>query len=296
MPLLDLPNELLLGVAEYIDRLRDINAFARTNWRLYSVGNGMLYRSDALTGGRALHWAARHGLMQTARLSLAEGVCVDKTYPQRNLRDRIPRTDEQDRWTSLTPLQIAICCKHENVARFLVERGANFKRVCHGPLRKLTLLHVASALGLFALVQLLLEKGAKLHAQDGLQRTPLHYAVKPWRRIPKTPQHVETVRVLIERGAIHTLRDRDGRTPEDLINQDTQLYISSSRKDRSQSIDYNSGLERLVPFKRRRSDGIEQETLRAEKAIKTLLEAKRAVLVVAKWDKDRELRRKTLTL
>ena len=44
MLLLNLPNEILLLIAENLQVEGDINAFARTNNRLYSILNPYLYR------------------------------------------------------------------------------------------------------------------------------------------------------------------------------------------------------------------------------------------------------------
>ena len=72
--LLRLPNELLQCVAENLDLAEHINAFARTNTRLYNLLNRYLYRYDIQQcGSSALLWAARHGQEATARKSLKEG-------------------------------------------------------------------------------------------------------------------------------------------------------------------------------------------------------------------------------
>lgn len=46
MLLLDLPNEILLLIAENLQLEGDINAFARTNDRLYGILNPYLYRHN----------------------------------------------------------------------------------------------------------------------------------------------------------------------------------------------------------------------------------------------------------
>jgi ankyrin repeat protein len=72
--LLRLPNELLQCIAENLEFGEDINAFARTNTRLYNLLNPYLYRYDVQQhGSSALLWAAKHGQEATAQKSLEEG-------------------------------------------------------------------------------------------------------------------------------------------------------------------------------------------------------------------------------
>jgi ankyrin repeat protein len=74
---------------------------------------------------------------------------------------------------SLTPLQVAISQKHEDVACLLVEQGADIMRGYPEPLGKITLLHMASALGLVATILLLVENGTKLSG-SGQVRSDTH--------------------------------------------------------------------------------------------------------------------------
>jgi hypothetical protein len=68
MPLLDLPNELLLKISENLESKRDINAIAQANRRLYCLLDSSLYRYNIQqSGSSALLWAARHGQEATAQ-------------------------------------------------------------------------------------------------------------------------------------------------------------------------------------------------------------------------------------
>lgn len=71
--LLDLPNECLQCIAEFLKSEKDINAFAQTNHRLYDVLNTYLYRRNVQLGSSALLWAASRGKDATAQILLAEG-------------------------------------------------------------------------------------------------------------------------------------------------------------------------------------------------------------------------------
>jgi hypothetical protein len=122
MDLLNLANELLLSVAEYLDDLCSLNAFARTNRRLYCLLNSMLYKYDSRQDRAvALNWAARQGLEQTAHLSLTEGTNVDSICSRQEPKTGSRSIAQQDPLRNLTPLQIAIGCRHECVVRLLVE-------------------------------------------------------------------------------------------------------------------------------------------------------------------------------
>ena len=77
MPLLDISNELLLCISENLESERDINAFTRTNRRLYYLLNGYLYRHNIQkSGGSALSWVAEHGREATAQRLLEEGANI----------------------------------------------------------------------------------------------------------------------------------------------------------------------------------------------------------------------------
>src|SRR5436305_1086659 len=79
MKLLGLPPELVLSTAQKLDRERDLNAFARTCRRLYSILDRELYRRNVqLCGSAALLWAAERGRVVTVRKLLAEGADVRK--------------------------------------------------------------------------------------------------------------------------------------------------------------------------------------------------------------------------
>jgi ankyrin repeat protein len=73
MPLLDLPNELLLKISENLEAEKDINATAQANRRLYCLLDSYLYRYNIQqSGSSALLWAARHSQVATAHKLLRE--------------------------------------------------------------------------------------------------------------------------------------------------------------------------------------------------------------------------------
>ncbi|MCJ1385017.1 hypothetical protein MMC17_008135 [Xylographa soralifera] len=105
--LLDLPNECLQSIAEFLKSERDINAFAQTNDRLYSLLNTYLYRHNVHFGSLALLWAASRGQDATAKKLLAEGANVQAVDGH-----------------SRTPLLLAAMNGHEAVVKLLLATEA----------------------------------------------------------------------------------------------------------------------------------------------------------------------------
>ena len=80
MPLLDLPNELVRNISEYLESERYINAIAQANCRLSHLLDSYLYRYNVQqSGSSALLWAARHGQEVTAQKSLREKANIQAT-------------------------------------------------------------------------------------------------------------------------------------------------------------------------------------------------------------------------
>ncbi|KAJ0419682.1 ankyrin repeat-containing domain protein [Aspergillus carlsbadensis] len=82
MSLTTLPPELLLqiGTTMYSEpsQPRALNALARTSAHIYNILNPLLYTLNAKTDhSTALLWAASHGHVSTARLSIAAGADVN---------------------------------------------------------------------------------------------------------------------------------------------------------------------------------------------------------------------------
>ena len=78
--LLDLPNELLLSVADNLDRESDISAFSRLNRRLYLLLNLYLYQHNIKqTNSSGLIWAAEHGRETIVQRFLSEGADIQST-------------------------------------------------------------------------------------------------------------------------------------------------------------------------------------------------------------------------
>jgi ankyrin repeat protein len=102
----------------------------------------------------------------------------------------------------LTPLHLASQMGHVEVARLLIEQGAN--ATVKGK-DGITPLHLATREQRIDLVRLLVEQGADVAAKDNDERTPLHFAVREG--------SVDLARLLIEHGADVTAKDNARLTP-----------------------------------------------------------------------------------
>ncbi|KXX75528.1 Vegetative incompatibility protein HET-E-1 [Madurella mycetomatis] len=87
---------------------------------------------------------------------------------------------------------------HENIARLLLDRGANTKAQAGN---SLTPLHWAAENGHENMARLLLDRGANIEAQDSDSLTPLYWAVRNG--------HENTARLLLDRGASIEAQDSD---------------------------------------------------------------------------------------
>ena len=137
--------------------------------------------------GTALHYAAFCGLHHFVRLLVIE-----------NSED----VDTRDVGNKSTPLHLASREGHAEVARFLVDHGADMTAQDK---QKSSPLHLASERGHIEIAQFLVERGADMTARDKHGATPLHLALG-W-------DHTELAQFLIERGVDATARNNDGLTP-----------------------------------------------------------------------------------
>jgi hypothetical protein len=143
MPLLNLLNELLQVILEYLESWRDINAVAQANRRLYRLLHSYLYRYNVQRSKRsALLWAARHGQEATAQKSLKEKANIQATHD----------------FPSEAPLLVAAEYGHKQVVKLLLDKGAevNVQGGTYG-----NALNAASYSADEAVVKLLVAWGAK---------------------------------------------------------------------------------------------------------------------------------------
>ncbi|CAG8924919.1 unnamed protein product [Penicillium salamii] len=221
MPLLALPNELLLVIAEALDSQNSINALARANHRCWSLLNSFLYAYNVQHyNGDALHWAAKHGRLQTARESLRQGAHVESIAFDLRPLSQAARSGHADiaallvahgadvyakkHRFSANAITIAAHGNKTSVLRVLLDHGVDPNFQCPNGDRLLHVTAQRSTQSRLAMAKLLVEKGADLETLSHLSETALQTACKDGSS--------EVVRYLVESGADLDKRSREGRT------------------------------------------------------------------------------------
>lgn len=189
--LLNLPNELLYAIGESIEEVPDLNSFAQTNKRLYSLLWEYLYRSTAgwdAPRPPAIIWAALHGQEETARKALDNDGVAGARYGgalllavenghsaiARLLLERSAFTPSDQR-----PVKAAILRGHVSVVRMLLDNGfdPNYRHL--GRRGHESALQLAARSGQEAVVMLLLDvEGIDKRCHNGQGSTPLCDAVE----------------------------------------------------------------------------------------------------------------------
>lgn len=235
MPLLSLPNELILTVADNLE-LRDINSFLQTNRRLAHLLSSYI---QCLAGKLpyelgALFWAAASGNTELAKilLSVARDITVEKVLDETVITYREPgqQPDKSlrfvledgqfffyDLYVEGKGFHWAVRNSHYSLARLMLDElkcGVEVDKeivydIDTDPYPE-TALPYACARGDIKMVQILLSKGAFVSARDPHRndRTPLHVAI--------IAGQTDVIRVLLENGADPSMRDTNNRSAIDL--------------------------------------------------------------------------------
>ncbi|OQE30307.1 hypothetical protein PENFLA_c003G10917 [Penicillium flavigenum] len=253
MTLLSLPNELLLAISESQDCQRDINAFARTSRRCYTLLNPFLYAYNVRQHqGSALHWAASQGQLKTAQELLRQGAQIDSRNRKTGKKPLIQsvHSDHADIVALLLAhgadpnakgdgepndaIRSAVIRNKAAVARVLLDNGVDANLTGH----RGSLLHIAAGRAhknREEVVRVLIEKGANIESiYDG--ETPLQVAcwsgsvevarclIESGARLDtrgrngssllhQATNEVKTVKLLVEKGADIEVKDEQGETP-----------------------------------------------------------------------------------
>jgi ankyrin repeat protein len=136
-------------------------------------------------GMTALHWAAHHDDLETAKLLLAAGASAKA----------------ENRY-GVTPLSLACTNGNADLVRMLLAAGADANTALRGGE---TVLMTAARTGRVGLVQALLDAGAKVDAKDRKDQTALMWAA--------ADGHAAVVESLIKAGADARARLKSGFTP-----------------------------------------------------------------------------------
>jgi ankyrin repeat protein len=166
-------------------------------------------------GVSAIMNARYRGQAELVELLLTSGVALDafeattlgNTAQLAQLLDRDPK--QVNGWSpdGFTPLHLACFFGQEQVARMLLDRGADPAAVAQNPMR-VQPLHSAAAGRQLGIVRMLLERGAPVNARQHLGWTALHEAANQGNR--------EMAETLLRHGADPSLGNDDGKTSSDV--------------------------------------------------------------------------------
>ncbi|KAL4750667.1 ankyrin repeat-containing domain protein [Aspergillus terricola var. indicus] len=204
MILLDLPPELLLSLATFLDAHRDINALSQSNRQLHALLNPYLYQYNSKKPvSSALLSAAKLGKEATARIPIQEG-------------GEIGLKDDHD-WT---PLFWAVLNGHETVLKLLLETGQADVDPIWGDYWGRTPLSWAAEEEREAVVKLLLEtRKVNVNSKDSENMTPFSYAARYGHEavtvsLCRTAWHGAVVKLLLDAPMVTVdFEDNTGETP-----------------------------------------------------------------------------------
>lgn len=129
-----LPQELLLMVADNLESQRDINRLCQASRHLHHVLNGSLYKRNAQDHrSDALLSAALYGRLDVMQTALKYNVNIDTTAViHESMRSKFlhyfpgwlgPEVIRRNQLTT-TPLAMAVAAGHRDLVLFLIQRGA----------------------------------------------------------------------------------------------------------------------------------------------------------------------------
>lgn len=157
MNFLDIPNQVLLMVGEYLS-IKDLSCTRKTCRLLSSLLARRHYQLGVQNVGKltALQWAAVRGHGSLAKQPILSGAEIEK---QNELGQ--------------TPLHLAASGNHPDVIRILLEHGA---RISSQDSTQMTPLHYAASCMEAEATVLLLQLGAETMCEDASGDTPAFYA------------------------------------------------------------------------------------------------------------------------
>ncbi|KAH0606376.1 uncharacterized protein H6S33_004037 [Morchella sextelata] len=234
MPLLALPNELLLIIAEKLRFAKDAASFLLTSRRLASLLTPHLHHraTQPYSGLSALHWASSRGHKALIKLLVLHkhfGINTpDALLGQPPLHHAIsPRVsfsvpkllvdlgaDVNYRTVSgRDALHVAIRHGHMQTAQMLVEHGA---RVDTRDAGGHTVLYIAAYVASPGMVRFLLQRGADVNMRNLDGRTALHCMMHQGHLAGFNRNSAALLELLLKSGADTSLRSNDGYTARDI--------------------------------------------------------------------------------
>lgn len=162
--------------------------------------------------------AIYHGKGDIARMLVERGAPV--SFPEacalgdldrvRNMLDEDAALLDRRSTDGYPPLGLAIFFQHPDVARFLIERGADVNAPAENT-NRVAPVHAAAAACDRETMRILLERGADPNARQQLDFTPIHGAA--------SRGDIEMAKLLLEHGADRNARGSDGLSAADVARK-----------------------------------------------------------------------------
>jgi uncharacterized protein len=153
---------------------------------------------------------ARELAGRSTELSFGEAVALGDADRVKQMLAADPSLLEARTPDGFPPLGFAIFFRHAEIARFLIEQGADVNAAAENA-QRVAPVHAAAAVCDRETMRLLLERGADVHAKQQLDYTPLHGAA--------SRGDMEMAKLLLEHGAARDAKGTDGATPADIARK-----------------------------------------------------------------------------
>lgn len=126
-----------------------------------------------------------------------------------------------------------------------------------------TILYVASHLGFYDIVQLLLDKGMGIQVKDRNLQTPLYYVVELDEKNEIWDGNITTVSFPLEKKAIKDSWDKSSQRPKDLARRNPNSIIELLLQDTTKTT-LNDAilLDQAIQQRQRRKKEVEEERIR----------------------------------
>lgn len=215
--LLDMPNEILLCITEYLTREADINAFVQLNTRFYAAFNDLLYDRSLDKSGFVVMWAAKDDRLRTMEKAINVGKDLMDMDCIIGALENAAATGQ----TSILKLligkyrskrdeigsEVGKCSGHGLCYGY--DRCCEYGRCCGYGLCKedlSSLLYTAARGGHACVIELLLQEGASIkQGHDYFDQSAVVGATEMG--------HESLILLLLDLGANIEERDMSGRTP-----------------------------------------------------------------------------------
>lgn len=172
---------------------------------------------------RRVQWSKLYNYTDITGLGLLTSAIRTPRYPMLEyLLDKGFDIEFKTKFAGYTPIMYA-ARSNNSILQLLIERGANVHATS---IKGETPLHIAVSYGFFDNTKLLLEKGSKIDCVDQEGNTPLHCA--------GVYHELDIFKMLIDKGASIHVKNKLGQTPLDLVKhtwnyQEILLYIKNKK-------------------------------------------------------------------